>query len=121
MTDNDSEIRTIRVTTWLSPVEADVIDRKRGHYNRASYLRAAGLDRELTRAPDPVCREQWAELGHIKGNLAQNAKHLNLAAHLEGPEGGARAALDKSDEINTMLDQLRAWLSGSVSSTAKAR
>lgn len=116
----DAEIRATRVTIWLNVRETETIDLKRGHYNRASFLRAAGLDRELVRAPDPVCREQWGELGHFKGNLAQLVKHLNLAAHMEGLDRGAREALNKIDEINPMLDELRAWLAGVVVTTVKA-
>lgn len=121
VTDSDAEIRTIRVTTWLSPAEAETIDLKRGHYNRASYLRSAGLDREIARAPAPVAREQWADLGRVKGNLAQLVKHLNLAAHIEGPDRGARDALAKIHDINSMLDELRAWLIGATSKTVVDR
>lgn len=121
LTDDDAEIRSTRVTIWLNQTETERIDQKRGHYNRASYLRAAGLDREIARAPDPVCREQWAELGPIKGNVAQILKHLNLAAHINGADGGARESLAKIEEINSMLDELRTWLAGAVEATIKAR
>lgn len=120
VTDNDTETRGTRVTIWLNAGETETIDRKRGHYNRASYLRAAGLDKEIQRAPEPVNREQWADLGHVKGNLAQLVKHLNVASHMEGPERGARDALSKIDGINPMLDQLRDWLAGAVEKTVKS-
>lgn len=121
VTDNDAEIRTIRVTTWLSLTEAEAIDRKRGHYNRASYLRSAGLDQEIARAPDPVNREQWAELGHISGNLAQLVKHLNIAARADGPDRAAASALSQIDDISAMLHGLRACLVGASVTNMKAR
>lgn len=119
MTDEDSQLRTTRVTTWFNRPETQQIDQKRGHYGRAEYLRATALDKELARAPDPVCRDQWAELGHIKSNVAQLLKQLNFAAHANGSDGGAREAINKIGDINSMLDDLRTWLAGSAESTVK--
>lgn len=112
VTDNDTEIRTIRVTTWLSAAEADTIDRKRGHFNRSSYLRAAGLDKELAQAPAEVNLDQWVSLGHVRGDLTQIARHLNFAAHADGPAGDVKATIHKLGEIIQSVDQLRAWLIG---------
>lgn len=116
MFDSDTEIRTTRVTIWLSPDETQTIDLKRGHYSRASYLRAAGLDKEIARAPAPICREQWADLGHVRGSLTGVHKHLNFAAAADGRDGAVRATLEKLGDVNEVLDQLRAWLQGSTDS-----
>ena len=114
LTDIDAEIRTIRVTTWLSAAEAETIDLKRGHYSRASYLRAAGLDKEIARAPAEVNREQWADLGPIGGNLAQLVKHLNFAAHADGPAGDVKATLVAAADAKVLIEGLRAWLIGAT-------
>lgn len=120
LTVTDSELRTTRVTTWFTPAEAAIIDKKRGHYNRSSYLRAAALDKEIARAPSEVNREQWADLGGVRGDLIHIARHLNFAAREGGQAAAVRATLDKLDEANKALDQLRAWLIGGHLTTIKA-
>lgn len=119
LTDTDTEIRTVRVTTWLSAAEAQTIDQKRGHYNRASFLRAAGLDRPLSRPPDPVSREQWADLGPVANNLSQLVRHLNFAAHQDGPAGDVKATLLAAADAKILVQELRAWLMGAVATTVK--
>lgn len=115
----NTEIRTVRVTTWLSAAEAQTIDQKRGHYNRASFLRAAGLDRHLPRAPDPINRQQWVGLGPIASNLSQLVRHLNLAAHHDGPAGDVKAILLAAADAKILVEELRAWLMGVVATTVK--
>ena len=110
----NSKIRTVRVTVWLNANEAETIDRKRGHYNRASYIRSAGLDRKISCPPDPVAQEQWACLGHVQSDLNHLVKHLNEAGSVGGPNHEARVALSKIDDVNGTLDRLRAWLSGAT-------
>lgn len=120
LTDADTEIRTIRVTTWLSSAEAEIIDHKRGHYNRSSFLRACGLDKQIAQAPAEVNRDQWADLGRVAGNLSQLVRHLNFAAHQDGPAGDVKATLQASADAKTLVDELRAWLLGAVATTVKA-
>lgn len=98
-----AELRTVRVSVYLTADEADQLDQVRGGIGRGAWLRRAGLA-QLPRVVPEVNRQAWAELSRVAGNLNQHQRAINEGQAMPGP-------VDLS-ELRAAVDTLRRELLG---------
>lgn len=97
------DLRTVRVSVYLTEDEAGQLDQVRGGIGRGAWLRRAGLGR-LPRVVPEVNQQAWAELSRVASNLNQYQRAINEGQAMPGP-------VDLS-ELRAAVDQLRRDLLG---------
>lgn len=97
-----SQLRLTVVKVGFTPAELVVLDGKRGHYSRAAFLRAAGMEAELRAAPGETLAmtiEKSARVQSCFHHINDHAKALNTRALEHGPEAAALELLNRSGAI----------------------
>ncbi len=97
-----SDLRSVRVSVYLTEAEAAELDDLRGGVGRGRWLRQAGLGIQPKTVP-AVNRKAWAELARLAANFHQYQYAINL--------GFAPVAADLT-EIRAAVDALRRDLVG---------
>jgi hypothetical protein len=120
-----SDLRLATVTTKFNQAEIANLDRRRGHYPRPAFLRAAGLGTQfvapLPKASLPTASTEaslrlaksWRHVQKTKGNLAQLNQHLiqlNQARLDAGPAAAAQVLAATLDQVQVLLSSFAADL-----------
>jgi predicted NUDIX family NTP pyrophosphohydrolase len=99
----EDELRSVRVSVYLSEPELAELDRRRSGIRRADWLRKAGLG-QLPRTVPEINRDAWAELARVAANLNQHQRAINEGRAVPG-------SVDLSD-LRASVDALRNELLG---------
>ncbi len=71
------EVRTNRVSVYLTDAELTDLDGRRAGVGRGAWLRRAGLDKKLRLPVPELNRQAWADLARVAANLNQAMKAIN--------------------------------------------
>lgn len=110
-----SQLKLLTVKVGFNQAQAAELDARRGHYSRAEFLRAAGLDIKLMAAPSSAAVTTWAESARIQACLTQInaiAYSLNNIRQADGVESAAAELLARSSEILEAFKEFRAEILG---------
>jgi hypothetical protein len=110
-----SDLRLTTVKVGFTQDELAHLDTRRGHYGRAAFLRAAGLDIKLMATPSPAAVTTWAESARIQACFTQIndiAYSLNNTRQVDGVESAAAELLARSSEILEAFKEFRAEILG---------
>lgn len=110
-----SQLKLVTVKVGFDQAQAAELDARRGHYSRAEFLRAAGLDIKLMAAPSSAAVTTWAESARIQACFTQInaiAYSLNNIRQADGVESAAAELLVRSSEILEAFKEFRAEILG---------
>ncbi|MCY1167895.1 hypothetical protein D9M73_78710 [compost metagenome] len=110
-----SQLRLSIVKVGFTPDELASLDTRRGHYGRAAFLRAAGLDIKLMAAPSAAAVTTWAESARVQACFTQIndiAFSLNNTRQAAGVDSAAAELLSRSAEILSAFKTFRAEILG---------
>lgn len=110
-----SQLKLVTVKVGFDQAQAAELDARRGHYSRAEFLRAAGLDIKLMAAPSSAAVTTWAESARIQACFTQInaiAYSLNNIRQADGVESAAAELLARSSEILEAFKEFRAEILG---------
>lgn len=96
------QLKLVTVKVGFDQAEAADLDARRGHYTRAAFLRAAGLDTQLQAAFDAKLLTTWQESARVQACFTQInhiAYSLNSIRKSEGADAAAVELLARSTEI----------------------
>jgi hypothetical protein len=111
------DLRLAVVKVAFSPAELQKLDSEKGHYTRAAFLRAAGLDQKLHAALPVEIATTWAESARVQACFTQInniAYSLNQVRQNEGEAAGAAKMLAESTSILVAFKEFRAVVLGRV-------
>lgn len=109
------QLRLSTVKVGFTQAELADLDAKRGHYGRAEFLRAAGLDARLQAAPGAELATSWAESARIQSSfhhINRHAKHLNTLSLHEGQDAAAREILSRTQQMLDDFTEFRVTVFG---------
>lgn len=112
------QLKMACVKVGFDQAELAALDERRGHYPRAAFLRAAGLDQKLKTLPPRDLVTSWATSARVQACLTQindHAEHLNSLRLVDGQDIAALELLQKSRRILDDFKKFRAELVGSES------
>lgn len=112
-----SNLRLATVKVGFTQSEQAALDAQRGHYSRAEYLRAAGLNARLQAAPGAELATTWAESARIQSSfhhINKHARELNTIAQRDGSEAAARELLARTSQILADFSEFRVNVFGGV-------
>lgn len=95
-------LRLTTVKVGHSQAELSGLDKNRGHYGRAEFLRAAGQEAKLQAAPGEVLAQTLSSTARIQScffHINDHATMLNSIRLSDGPEAAARELLARSGQI----------------------
>jgi hypothetical protein len=102
---NNMPVASLRLGTVkvaFSQLELAALDAHRGHYSRAEYLRAAGLDARLQAAPGASQARTWAGSAPVQSSFEKvngHALEINTIALQDGPGAAASELLARSGQV----------------------
>lgn len=105
-----SALRLTTVKVGFTQDELASLDIRRGHYSRAAFLRAAGLDITLKAAPSAAAVTTWAESARVQACFTQIndiAYSLNETRQVHGADSAAKQLLTRSAEILEAFKKFR--------------
>lgn len=105
-----ADLKLVVVKVGFDQAEAAGLDQRRGHYSRASFLRAAGLGANLTAAFDPKLLTTWQESARVQACFTQIndiAYSLNSIRKGSGDGAAADELLSRSSEILSAFKDFR--------------
>lgn len=105
-----SQLKLVVVKVGFNQMEAADLDRRRGHYGRAEFLRAAGLGASLMAALGAELATTWSESARIQSSfhhINKHAKDLNTIAQTAGPAAAARELQARSGQILSDFTEFR--------------
>lgn len=105
-----AELRLTVVKVGFTQDELADLDQRRGHYGRAAFLRAAGLDLKLVAAPTPATVTTWADSARVQACFTQIndiAYLLNTTRQNAGEGAAAAELLNRSAEVLTAFKEFR--------------
>ena len=73
----DEEKRTHAVAVRFNSEELELLDKNRGRFQRAEFLRSSALNKLPPTIP-PLNQQAWTELARAAANLNQIARELNF-------------------------------------------
>ena len=106
-----AQLKLVTVKVGFNQAEAADLDARRGHYSRAAFLRAAGLDAQLQAAFDAKLLTTWSESARVQACFTQIndiTYSLNSIRKKEGEEAAAAELLARSAEILAAFKEFRA-------------
>lgn len=109
------QLRLVVVKVGFTQDELTSLDTRRGHYGRAAFLRAAGLDIKLWAAPNAAAVTTWAESARIQSCFTQIndiAYSLNETRQALGVDSAAAELLARSSEILEAFKEFRSEILG---------
>lgn len=112
-----SLLRLNTVKVGHTQAELAVLDKNRGHYGRAEFLRAAGQEAQLQAAPGAELSTSWSESARIQSSFHHINKHaleLNTIALHDGPEAAARELLARASQILADFTEFRIAVFGGI-------
>jgi hypothetical protein len=110
-----NELRLVVVKVAFSPAELSKLDLSKGHYSRAAFLRAAGLEQKLHAALPPEIATSWGESARVQSCFTQInniAYSLNGTHQNEGEAAAAKKMLAESSSILAAFKEFRAVVLG---------
>jgi hypothetical protein len=103
------------VKVAFSPAELAELDKSKGHYTRAAFMRAAALSQKLHAALPPELATTWAESARVQSCFTQIndiAYSLNQVRQNDGEAVAAAKMLAESASILTAFKEFRAIVLG---------
>lgn len=101
-----TERRTHCVSVRLNGYELQILDRRRGPYQRGEWIRMASIDRLPPQIPE-LNRNAWIQLSRASANLNQLAHHLNAGGMQECGETVSLLSEFRRSLIECKLNQGR--------------
>lgn len=108
-----NQLKLVTVKVGFDQAESTDLDRRRGHYSRAAFLRAAGLNHQLQAAFDARLLTTWQESARVQACFSQInniAYSLNSSQKHTGEEAAAAELLARSAEILAAFKEFRAQI-----------
>lgn len=112
-----SQLRLTTVKVGWTQCELAALDVNRGHYGRAEFLRAAGLEAKLQAAPGEVLAHTLSTTARIQScfhHINDHATVLNTIRLSDGPEAAARELLARAGQMLDDFTEFRAAVFGGV-------
>jgi hypothetical protein len=106
-----NQLKLVTVKVGFDQSEAADLDRRRGHHERAAFLRAAGLGARLQAAFDAKLLTTWQQSARVQACFTQIndiAYSLNSTRKNAGVDAAAAELLARSSEILDAFKTFRA-------------